>query len=99
MRRAPRNHGELLKLGINVGRTIVAKYMARKQRAPSPGWKTFLRNHAGGIIAGDMFVAVSFRLLYGFLILQHARRELPWLGVTAHPSAQWIAHRLGSAKI
>ena len=87
---APRIHGELLKLGINVGQTTVAKYMATKRRPPSQGWKTFLRNHADGIVAMDMFVVptVSFRLLYGLLILQHARRELLWLGVTAHPSAQ-----------
>ena len=41
----------------------------------------------------DMFVVptISFRLLYGFLILRHSRREILWLGVTAHPSAQWIA--------
>jgi transposase InsO family protein len=93
---APRIHGELLKLGINVGQTTVAKYMASKRRPPSPGWKTFLRNHADGIVAMDMFVAptVSFGLLYGLLILQHARRELLWLAVTADPSAQWIAQQL-----
>jgi Integrase core domain len=47
----------------------------------------------------DMFVVptISFRLLYGLLILQHARRELLWLGVTAHPSAQWIAQQLTEA--
>jgi hypothetical protein len=43
---APRIHGELLKLGIDVGRTTVAKYMARRRRPPSQGWKTFLRNYA-----------------------------------------------------
>ena len=96
---APRIHGELLKLGITVGQTTVAKYMARKRRPPSQGWKTFLCNHADGIIAIDMFVVptVSFRLLYGLLILQHARRELLWLGVTAHPNAQWIAQQLTEA--
>jgi transposase InsO family protein len=93
---APRIHGELLRLGINVGQTTVAKYMASKRRPPSPSWKTFLRNHADGIVAMDMFVVptVSFGLLYGLLILQHARRELLWLAVTAHPSAQWIAQQL-----
>jgi len=40
---------------------------------------------------------VSFRLLYGVLILQHARRELLWLGVTAHPTAEWIAQQLVEA--
>jgi transposase InsO family protein len=40
---------------------------------------------------------VSFRLLYGILILQHARRELLWLGVTANPTAEWIAQQLVEA--
>jgi transposase InsO family protein len=72
---APRIHGELLKLGIDVGQTTVAKYMTRTRRPPSQGWKTFLSNHADGIASMDMFVVptASFRLLYGLLILQHAR--------------------------
>jgi hypothetical protein len=53
---APRIHGELLKLGIDVGQTTVAKYMARGRRPPSQGWKTFLRNHADGIASMDLFV-------------------------------------------
>jgi transposase InsO family protein len=96
---APRIHGELLKLGIDVGQTTVAKYMVKRRRPPSQGWKTFLRNHADGIASMDLFVVptISFRLLYGFLILQHCRRELLWLGVTAHPSAEWIARQLTEA--
>src|SRR6266446_1903591 len=46
---APRIHGEFLKLGIDVGQTTVAKYMARGRRPPSQGWTTFLHNHADGI--------------------------------------------------
>jgi len=96
---APRIHGELLKLGIDVGQTTVAKYMAKRRRPPSQGWKTFLRNHADGIASMDLFVVptVSFRLLYGFLILRHSRRELLRLSVTAHPSAEWIARQLDEA--
>jgi hypothetical protein len=97
---APRIHGELLKLGIDVGQTSVAKYMAaRKQWPPSQGWKTFLHNHVDAIAAIDMLVVptISFRLLYVLLILQHARRKLLWLGVTAHPNAQWIAQQLSEA--
>ncbi len=96
---APRIHGELLKLGIDVGQTTVAKYMAKRRRPPSQGWKTFLRNHADAIASMDMFVVptISFRLLYGILILRHSRRELLWLGVTAHPSAEWIARQLTEA--
>jgi hypothetical protein len=52
---APRTHGELLKLGIVVGQTTVAKYMARGRRLPSQGWKTFLCNHADGIASIDLF--------------------------------------------
>jgi transposase InsO family protein len=93
---APRIHGELLKLGIDIGQTTVAKYMVRGRRPPSQGWKTFLRNHADGIASMDLFVVptVSFRLLYGFLILRHSRREILWLSVTAHPSTEWIARQL-----
>jgi hypothetical protein len=78
---APRIHGELLKLGIDIGQTSVAKYMARRRKPPSQGWKTFLRNHADGIAAMDLFVVptVSFRLLYGLLIMGHGRprRHIP----------------------
>jgi transposase InsO family protein len=96
---APRIHGELLKLGIDVGQTTVAKYMAKHRRAPSQGWRTFLHNHADGIASMDLFVVptISFRLLYGFLILHHGRRQILWLGVTAHPTAEWITRQLTEA--
>jgi hypothetical protein len=63
---APRIHGELLKLGIEVAQSTVAKYMARGRRPPSLSWKTFLRNHAAGIAAMDLLVVptIGFRLLY-----------------------------------
>jgi hypothetical protein len=79
---APRIHGELLKLGIEIGQTSVAKYMARRRGPPSQGWKTFLRNHADGTVAMDLFVVptVSFQLLYGLLIMGHGRRQILWLG-------------------
>src|SRR6266508_4851837 len=99
-RRHPsRSVGELLKLGIDGGLTAVAKYMDRRKRPPSQGWKTFLHNHADGIASMDLFVvpSISFRLLYGLLILQHGRRQILWLGVTAHPTAEWIARQLTEA--
>ena len=96
---APRIHGELLKLGIAIGQTSAAKYMARGRRPPSQSWRTFLRNHADGIAAMDLFVVptMSFRLLYGLLILRHDRRRLLWLGATAYPTAEWIARQLTEA--
>ena len=96
---APRIHGELLKLGFDIGQTSVAKYMVRRRRPPSQGWKTFLRNHADGIAAMDLFVVptISFRLLYGLLIVGHGRRQILWFGVTAHPTAEWIANQITQA--
>src|SRR5246500_207975 len=96
---APRIHGGLLKLGIDVGQTSVAKYMARRRGPPSQGWKTFLRNHADGIAAMDLFAVptISFRLLYGLLIMGHGRRQILWFGVTARPTAEWIANQITEA--
>ena len=64
---APRIHGELLKLGIGVSQSTVANYMAQRRHPPSQGWLTFLRNHADGIAAVDLFVVptIGFRLLFG----------------------------------
>ena len=96
---APRIHGELLKLDIDVGQTSVAKYMARERRGPSQGWRTFLRNHADGIASMDLFIVptLSFRPLHGVLVLRHRRRRLMWLGVTANPTAEWIARQVTEA--
>ncbi|HLM79751.1 MAG TPA: hypothetical protein VE957_23085 [Terriglobales bacterium] len=81
---APRIHSELLMLGIEIAQSTVARYMARRQGPPSQGWKTFLRNHAAGIASVDLFVVrtISFKLLYGLVILRHARRRLVRIGVT-----------------
>ncbi len=66
---APRIHGELLKLGIDIGETTVAKYMAHPRRPSSQTWKTFLKNHMRDIVSTDFFVVptATFRLLFVFL--------------------------------
>ncbi len=53
---APRIHGELLKLGFKVAQSTVAKYMVKRWRRPSQGWRSFPRNHAPDIAAMDLFV-------------------------------------------
>jgi hypothetical protein len=70
--------------------------MARRRRPPTQGWRTFLRNHADGIAAIDLFVVatISLRRLYGVIILRHDRRRILWMGVTAHPTAEWVARQL-----
>jgi transposase InsO family protein len=90
---APRIHSELLMLGIEVAESTVARHMIRRQGPPSQGWKTFLRNHAAGIASIDLFVVrtISFKLLYGLVILRHARRRLVSVSVTNNPTAEWIA--------
>jgi hypothetical protein len=64
--------------------TSVAKYMALRRGPPSQGWKTLLRNHADGIVAMDLLVVstLSFRLLYGLVIMGHGRRRILWFGAT-----------------
>src|SRR5579864_5489380 len=92
-RGAPRIHGELLMIGIEVAQSTVARYMTGRQGPPSQGWKTFLRNHAAGIVSIDLFVVrtISFKLLYGLLILRHDRRRMVSISVTNNPTAEWIA--------
>jgi hypothetical protein len=83
-------------LHFSLGQTSVAKYMATHRRPHPKGLKTFLRNHADGIASMDLFVVptLSFRLLYGLVILWHGRRRILWLGVTAHPTAEWMARQV-----
>jgi len=96
---APRIHGELLKLGFEVGQSSVAKYMVKRCGPPSQGWRTFLRNHAPDIAAMDLFVVptIGFDLLYGLVIVRLARRDFVWIDVTPHPTADWIAPQITEA--
>jgi transposase InsO family protein len=96
---APRIHGELLKLGIEVAESTVAKYMVKRPRRPGQSWATFLRNHADGIAVVDLFVVprIDFKLLYGLVILGHGRRRLIRYAVTTHPTAEWIARQIVEA--
>ena len=96
---APRIHGEMLKLGIDIGQTSVAKYMVRRRSRPSQSWKTFLRNHAEAITAIDMCVVptLTFDHLFAFLVLGHGRRKLLWFEVTRHPTAEWLARQITEA--
>ena len=96
---APRIHGELLMLGIDVSESTVGRYMIRIGRRRSQGWKTFLRNHTAGIASIDLFVVrtISFRLLYGLVIFRHARRRLVRIAVTSNPTAEWIAGQVTEA--
>lgn len=92
--RAPRIHGELLKLGIEVSERTVSRILRTIERPPSQTWKTFLKNHIGEIVAADFFTVptVRMRVLFVFLVLGHRRRKVLHFAVTEHPTAEWAGY-------
>lgn len=93
---APRIHGELQKLGIEVSQTTVAKYLVRERKPPSQTWRTFLENHAKDIIATDFFTVptATFRVLFVLVVISHDRREILHTNVTESPTANWTARQI-----
>ncbi len=100
---AERIRGELLKLGIRVGKRTVQRHL-RAARAPQPSgsrqtWATFLRNHAHGTWACDFLpvVDLGFRSLFAFFVVELGSRRVVHLGVTRHPTDAWVAQQLREA--
>jgi transposase InsO family protein len=96
---APHIHGELLKLGIEIGETSVAKYMFRPRKPPSQTWHTFLNNHLKTLVSVDFFTVptIRFQVLYVYLVLAHERRRVVHFNVTAHPTVEWTAQQMREA--
>jgi putative transposase len=96
---APRIHGELQKLGIDVSQTTVAKYLGRRRGPPSPSWRTFLTNHVSQLASIDFFTVptATFRVLFVFVVLSHDRRRIVHVNVTAHPTSAWTAQQFREA--
>jgi transposase InsO family protein len=96
---APRIHGELRKLGIEVSQATVSKYMKHPRKPPSQTWRTFFVNHANCLAEIDFFTVptATFRILYGFIVLSHDRRQIVHFNVTEHPTAQWTAQQIVEA--
>jgi hypothetical protein len=94
---------ELAKIGHDVGKDAVAKYMphpgGRPPRLPSTTWGTFVRMHLAGTMAIDFLVVptVTFNVLYVFLALLLKRRRILHVNVTAHPYAAWAAQQIVEA--
>jgi len=93
---APRIHGELLKLGIEVSEATVSKYMIKRRGPPSQTWRSFLENHGQEIITLDFFTVptATFRILFVLILLSHDRRRVLHVNVTEHPTAGWTALQL-----
>src|ERR1051326_130479 len=96
---APRIHGELLKLGIEISERTVSRLMPKKRTGPSETWKTFLANHIGQLVSIDFFTVptLQFRVLFVFVVLAHQRRRGIHFNVTDHPTADWTARQIVEA--
>jgi putative transposase len=88
-----------LKLGLCVSPRTVRRYMPPggrpRDRVSSHGWSTFVRNHAGAMLASDFFVTItaSFRTLYVFVVLDVGTRRIVHRNVTQHPTAEWTVQQ------
>ena len=96
---APRVHGELTKLGIQVSQAAVSKYMIRLPKPPSPCWRSFLKNHVRDLVSVDFFTVptATFRVLIVFVVFAHDRRRVVHFNVTEHPTAEWTAQQIVDA--
>jgi putative transposase len=96
---APRIHGELLKLGIAVAQSTVARCLSQSRKPPSQTWRTFLKNHLAQTAASDFFTVptATFRVLFVFVVLSHERRRVLHFGVTEHPTQEWTMQQMREA--
>src|SRR5467141_537597 len=96
---APRIHGELLKLGIDVAERTVSRLLPKRRSPPSQTWRTFLTNHVRDLVSIDFLTVPTARLrvLFVFVVLAHDRRRVLHFNVTEHPSAAWTAQQIVDA--
>jgi transposase InsO family protein len=96
---APRIHGELLKLGINVAERTVSRLLRKRRSPPSQTWRTFLANHFYDLVSIDFFTVPTARLrvLFVLVVLAHHRRRVLHFNVTEHPTAAWTAQQIVDA--
>lgn len=99
--RAPRIHGELLKLGFNVCERSISRYLPRRKPDPDKvkQWKAFLSNHKDVICAMDFFTVptIFFRNLYVFFIIEHGTRKIKHFNVTFNPTALFVQQQFREA--
>jgi hypothetical protein len=90
---APRIHGELVKLGIDVAERTVSRLLPTRLTPPSQTWRTFLANHVRDLVSIDFFTVptAGLRVLFVLVVLAHHRRRVVHFNVTEHPTAGWTA--------
>ena len=96
---APRIHGELLALGIDVSERTISRLMPKRRPLPSQTWRTFLANHVRDLVSLDFFTAPTARLrvLFVLVVLAHHRRRVVHFNVTEHPTAHWTTQQIVDA--
>ena len=96
---APRIHGELLKLGIDVAERTVSRLLPKRRSPPSQTWPTFLTNHVPDLVSVDFFTVPTARLrvMFVFIVLAHDRRRVLHFNVTEHPTAAWATQQIVDA--
>jgi transposase InsO family protein len=96
---APRIHGELMKLGIDVGERTVSRLMPKRDPQPSQTWRTFLHNHVQDLVSLDFFTVptAGLRVLFVLVVLAHHHRRVVHFRVTEHPTARWTVQQIVGA--
>jgi putative transposase len=96
---APRIHGELMKLGVEVAERTVSRLLPKRRTPPSQGWRTFLANHVRDLVSIDFFTVptAGLRVLFVLVVLAHDRRRVVHFNVTEHPAAGWTAQQIVEA--
>jgi putative transposase len=96
---APRIHGELLKLGVDIAERTVSRLMPKHRPRPSQTWRTFIANHISDLVSIDFFTVptVRLRVLFVLVVLAHHRRRVVHFNLTEHPTAAWTAQQIVNA--
>jgi hypothetical protein len=96
---APRIHGELRTLSVDVSERTVSRLLPRRPRPPAQTWMTFLTNHMASAASTDFFTVPTLtgRVLFVLVVLSHHRRRILHANVTAHPTAEWAAQQVVDA--
>jgi len=96
---APRVHGELLKLGIDISERTVSRWMPRRTKPPSQTWRAFLDNHVDELVSIDFFTVptATFRVVFVLIVLAHDRRRIVHFNVTEHPTTEWTSQQMMEA--